>query len=146
MDPSPRDAAYRELKEELNISRHQVEFIGSLGHFQTINLKDIEAFIGIWNRQGPVKYDTNEIARVLDFSLEELIRIHVQQGFHGRIPGVNELVYSLNGVQIWGVSARILHHFIELLYRFKPGKACARQADVGTKKDCILRGHRENGR
>jgi 8-oxo-dGTP pyrophosphatase MutT (NUDIX family) len=47
-DTSPLEAAYRELKEEISISKNQVDFIGSLGHFQTIQHKDIEVFSGIW--------------------------------------------------------------------------------------------------
>ena len=33
-DAGPLEAAFRELEEELNIPRSQIEFIGSLGHFQ----------------------------------------------------------------------------------------------------------------
>ena len=44
-DVTPLDGAFRELEEELGISRDQVEFIGSLGYFQTINSRDIEVFI-----------------------------------------------------------------------------------------------------
>jgi len=132
-DAGPVDAAYRELEEELNITRNQVDFIGSMGHFQTINHKDIQVFIGLWNQEGPVRFDTDEIARVLDvplrFDADEIARVldvplkmlvktHIMAGFHGISPPTDALEYPLKDVVIWGVTARILHHFIELLYPF----------------------------
>jgi coenzyme A diphosphatase NUDT7 len=117
-DAGPVDAAYRELEEELNITRSQVDFIGSMGHFQTINHKDIQVFIGLWNQEGPVRFDANEIARVLDVPLKALVKTHIMAGFHGISPPTDTLEYPLKDVVIWGVTARILHHFIELLYPF----------------------------
>lgn len=117
-DAGPVDAAYRELEEELNITRNQVDFIGSMGHFQTINHKDIQVFIGLWNGEGSVRFDADEIARVLDVPLKMLVKTHIMAGFHGISPPTDALEYPLKDVVIWGVTARILHHFIELLYPF----------------------------
>jgi len=117
-DAGPVEAAYRELEEELNITRNQVDFIGSMGHFQTINHKDIQVFIGLWNGEGPVRFDADEIARVLDVPLKALVKTHIMAGFHGISPPTDALEYPLKDVVIWGVTARILHHFIELLYPF----------------------------
>ena len=117
-DAGPVDAAYRELEEELNITRNQVDFIGSMGHFQTINHKDIQVFIGLWNGEGPVRSDADEIARVLDVPLKTLVKTHITAGFHGISPPTDALEYPLKDLVIWGVTARILHHFIELLYPF----------------------------
>lgn len=115
-DASPVDAAYRELEEELKITRNQVELIGSMGHFQTINQKDIEVFIGFWNGEGPVRFDTDEIARILEVPLKKIIKTHIAAGFHDRTPPTDDLEYPLKDVVIWGVTARILHYFMELLY------------------------------
>lgn len=116
-DASPLDAAYRELEEEVNIPPNQVELIGSLGHFQTLTKpRDIEAFVGWWNEEGPVSYDPVEISRVLEIPLKSLIETHVAHGYHGRQFGVKELTYPFRDVVIWGASARIFHHFIERIY------------------------------
>jgi 8-oxo-dGTP pyrophosphatase MutT (NUDIX family) len=115
-DKSALDAAYRELKEEIGISKNQVEFIGSLGHFQTIQHKDIEAFLGIW--KGDFKdiiYDKKEIAKVLEIPLSLMLKKHISCNFHGHIPNVTELLYPLEDLVIWGVTARIVHSFLELL-------------------------------
>ena len=109
-------AAYRELKEEVNIDRNQVEFIGSTGHFQTINHRDIQVFVGWWQEKGAIRFDSSEISRVLKIPVRKLAGIHVERKYQGRIPDVNELVYPYRDVVIWGVTARILHHFIEILH------------------------------
>ena len=115
-DASPVEAAYRELEEELKITRHQVELIGSMGHFQTINQKDIEVFIGLWSGEGPVRFDTDEISRILEVPLKEIVKTHIVAGFHNRTPPTDDLEYPLKDAVIWGVTARILHQFMELLY------------------------------
>ena len=115
-DASPLAGAFRELEEETRISRDQVEFIGSLGHYQTINGRDIEAFIGVWDATGPVRYDPSEIARMLNVPLRALVQTHHVGNFHKRIPSIDELRYPVEDVVIWGATARILHQLIELLY------------------------------
>jgi 8-oxo-dGTP pyrophosphatase MutT (NUDIX family) len=114
-DVSPLDGAFRELEEEMDIRRDQVEFIGSLGHFQTINHRDIEVFAGVWKARGPMRHDPAEISRILKIPLRVLVRTHISKNFHGRKPDVDELRYPFEDVVIWGATARILHHFIELL-------------------------------
>jgi 8-oxo-dGTP pyrophosphatase MutT (NUDIX family) len=116
-DAGPVAAVFRELEEELSISKDQVDFIGSLGHFQTLTRpRDIEAFIGLWNGKGPVRFDATEIARILEIPLQTLIGIHQAERYHDRQPDINELEYPVEDVVIWGATAKILHHFIELIY------------------------------
>ena len=115
-DASPLAGAFRELEEETRISRDRVEFIGSLGHYQTINGRDIEAFIGVWDATGPVRYDPSEIARILNVPLRALVQTHRVGNFHNRRPSIDELRYPVEDVVIWGATARILHQLIELLY------------------------------
>lgn len=117
-DSGPVGAVFRELEEELNITKDQVELLGSMGHFQTINSIDIEVFIGLWNGKGTIRFDSEEISRVLKIPLLELIRIHKENKFHGQIPEAQDLLYPFKDVVIWGATARILHYFIELLYPY----------------------------
>jgi 8-oxo-dGTP pyrophosphatase MutT (NUDIX family) len=115
-DANPLEGAFRELEEEVSIRRDQVRLLGSLGHFQTINNRDIEVFTGLWNGLGPVEHDPAEIARTLEIPLHVLVQTHIAEGFHNRIPDVRELRYPFEDVVVWGATARIFHHFIELLY------------------------------
>ncbi len=114
-DASPLEGAFRELEEEMGISRDQVEFLGSMGHFQTINHRDIEVFTGLWMAAGTVRHDPAEISRILKIPIRVLVQTHVTNNFHGRIPDIDELRYPFEDVVIWGATARILHHFIERL-------------------------------
>ena len=113
-DASPLEGAFRELKEEMGISRDQVEYLGSMGHFQTINHRDIEVLTGLWKAARPVRHDPAEISRILKIPLRVLVQAHNTKNFHGRIPDIDELRYPFEDVVIWGATARILHHFIEL--------------------------------
>ena len=115
-DASPLEGAFRELEEEMGISRNQVEFLGSIGHFQTINHRDIEVFTGLWKAVGPLRHDPAEISRILRIPLRVLVQTHNAKNFHGRIPDIDELRYPFEDVVIWGATARILHHFIELFH------------------------------
>ena len=115
-DASPLAGAFRELEEEVRIRHDQVHLLGSIGHFQTINHRDIEVFTGLWNGMGPIQPDPAEISRVLKIPLQVLVHTHLAQGFHDRIPDVQELRYPFKDVEVWGATARIFHHFIELLY------------------------------
>jgi len=116
-DAGPVAAAYRELEEELNISQDQVDFIGSLGHFQTLTRpRDIEAFIGLWNGKGAIRFDATEIARILEIPLKTLVGIHQAERYHDRQPDIDKLEYPFEDVVIWGATAKILHRFIELIY------------------------------
>jgi len=116
-DPSSVAAAFRELEEELNISRDQVVFIGSIGHFQTLTKpRDIEAFIGLWNGLGPLRYDTTEISRILQIPLKALIQVHQDRNYHEVGPDIRELEYPFENLIIWGATAHIIYRFIELAY------------------------------
>ncbi len=130
-DTSALEGAYRELLEETAIDRDQVELVGSLGHYQTINGRDIEAFCGIWDATGPVQHDPSEIARILKIPLRALVQTHHYADFHNRIPTIDELRYPFEDVVIWGATARILHHFIELLYPLFGRISADKAYDVG---------------
>ena len=115
-DASPLEGAFRELEEETEISRDRVDYLGSLGHFQTINRRDIEVFAGLWNAVGPLRHDPAEISRFLKIPLRVLVRTHISNNFHGRRPDIDELKYPFEDVIIWGATARILHYLIELFH------------------------------
>ena len=115
-DNTPLDTAFRELEEELNIPPDQVEVIGTTGHFQTINFVDIQVFVGQWNGRGPIVHDTSEVARVLKIPFKTLFQTHVSSQYHECDPDITNLIYPFADVHIWGATARILYHFLELTY------------------------------
>jgi len=114
-DRCAQETALRELEEEMGISALDVTVMGSLGHFQTINHKDIEAFTGVWNTKGKISFDPTEISRVMSIPFAYLTQIHREKGYSGRLPNITELTYPYEDVVIWGVTAKILHHLIEVV-------------------------------
>ncbi|MFN2358028.1 MAG: CoA pyrophosphatase [Desulfotignum sp.] len=118
-DAGPLETALRELKEELCIHPDNVDVIGSIGHFQTINDKDIQAFAGIWNQKEAIWFDPAEICRVFQIPVAHLLTLHQKKGFQGQTPPVMELTYPFEDVVIWGVTAKIVHHLLEVLIQSK---------------------------
>ncbi len=116
-DASARQAAFRELHEETGIMPDNVQYIGSLGHFQTLKKWDIQAFTGIWNQKDEIVFETEEISRVLEIPFKTLRQTHLEKGFAGRNPrpSVKELTYPYKDVVIWGVTAQIVHHLLEVV-------------------------------
>lgn len=113
-DKDSLSAGLRELDEELGITSAHITPIGSMGHFQTILNTDIEVFIAAWDGyDDEMAFDKKEISGIFHLPLPELADYHVSAGFTGRIPPIDKLIYPFNGVEIWGVTARILHSFIE---------------------------------
>ncbi|MGM0453424.1 MAG: NUDIX hydrolase [Thermodesulfobacteriota bacterium] len=122
-DPDSLAAAYREIKEELGLLPANLDVIGSIGHFQTIRQTEIEAFVVFWKgNAGRLDFDRQEIARVLEIPIQTLVQNHVSRNFCNRIPGMAELIYPFgdDNVVIWGVTARIVHFFIEHLRQTVP--------------------------
>lgn len=118
-DKSAKDAAFRELKEELGIRSEQVEYIGRLGTFQTrLSRKNVDAFVGYVDHNVPIKMDPFEIAETFQVPVGSLFKTHIDQNFHNRKPAVDELKYLYDELTIWGLTARIIHHFIEILYPY----------------------------
>jgi peroxisomal coenzyme A diphosphatase NUDT7 len=114
-DPTALAAALRELEEELCIPSVQVEMLGSLGRFQTIAMREVEAFVGIWDGKGPMQYEAAEISRILEIPLASIVATHLERRYRGRMPDLRELVYPYGDVVIWGLTAKIVHRFIERL-------------------------------
>jgi len=117
IDKTDRDAlcaGLRELNEELGITAVHITPLGSLGHFQTILNTDIEVFIATWDAyEDEVAFDRKEIAEIFHIPIAQLAAHHASAGFAGRIPPIDELIYPFSDVDIWGVTARILHSFLE---------------------------------
>ena len=114
-DRSPKAAALRELEEEVGIISDNVSVMGSLGHFQTLNNKDIQAFTGVWNRKDRIAFDREEISRIFEIPFTHLAGVHREKGYAGRRPNIMELTYPYEDVVIWGVTAKIVHHLIEVV-------------------------------
>ncbi len=134
-DRSITDAALRELHEELGIDRKEVEVLGNLGHFQTATSDaDLGVVVVRWNGSRTPVFDPREVARILPIPLQTLSAIHAAEGFDRQPPAeiARRLEYPAAGVRIWGVTARILHCFLELLRSPRAAGASATPDKDGT--------------
>ncbi|MCK5098927.1 MAG: CoA pyrophosphatase [Desulfobacteraceae bacterium] len=114
-DNNREETALRELEEEMGINQNNVELLGSIGHFSTINNREIETFIGIWNKKEEIVFDKSEISRVIPISLSYLVSLHIKKGFNIQKPDTYNLTYPFEDVLIWGVTAKMTFHLIEIL-------------------------------
>ena len=117
-DPADRDrreTALRELCEEMGIRAENVDLVGSIGHFLTINHTEIKAFVGLWNRKDRITPDPHEIARVIEIPIQHLFHLHREKGFRHRSVQIEELTYPYREFVIWGVTAKIIHHLMEII-------------------------------
>ncbi|MFA5719413.1 MAG: hypothetical protein WC952_17025, partial [Desulfobulbaceae bacterium] len=61
------------------------------------------------------RHEAAEVARVLEIPLAVIISTHLERRYRGRMPNARELVYPYRDVVIWGLTAKIVHRFIERL-------------------------------
>ncbi|MDZ7290188.1 MAG: CoA pyrophosphatase [candidate division KSB1 bacterium] len=122
LDSSPLEAALRETKEEIGIDRGQLMLLGSMGFFRTLTSGfDASVHLG-WAVQ-PLSWKPRqqEVASVLEIPLADLyaqfkpgLLLHrrvdlMNLHFHWQIPD------SQRQVCIWGLTARVLHCFFQML-------------------------------
>jgi len=120
LDPQDKnglETAYREVKEELNISREDINFITSIGYYRTINNVDIQAFIGFWKQKSRIIYDKKEIAQIIKIPVYNLIDTHKKNNFEKYKPDIFDLIYPYKNFQVWGVTARIFYVFLNALIK-----------------------------
>ncbi|MBB6444217.1 NUDIX hydrolase [Bacillus benzoevorans] len=136
-DVDERQCAIRETTEELGIAEAEIEDIIPLDILHSPNGNLVYPFAGEISIFEQIKPNTSEVGEIftvpLSFLLEtkpEIHRVHLvvqpEEGFpYDLISGgenyqwqrrnVEQYFYQYNGKVIWGLTARILSHFIELL-------------------------------
>lgn len=137
-DPSARHTAVRETCEELGIQESSIEVWGGLDYLVTPFNLIIYPFVAVLdvNRQS-IQPNPAEVGQVfyvpLDFlltsvpdyyELELSVRpkadfpLHLipqQENYDWRMGHIPEYFYFYQEYVIWGITARILHHFLEVV-------------------------------
>jgi hypothetical protein len=80
----------------------------------TIRTVCIEVFAGFYDETEKIIPLESEIARVVNIPFSNLFDTHMEKNFSGRNPGIDELLYPVEDLTIWGVTARAIHHFLEI--------------------------------
>ncbi|MCP4248594.1 MAG: CoA pyrophosphatase [bacterium] len=121
LEPGDADAlaaAYRETFEEVGIAPNDITLIGDLGHHQTGDSRvDLHVYVGRWSATAPLRINAAEVAQVIEVPIESLLAEHKARGFSAHTTDQlgDKLLYPLADTTIWGVTARILHHLLELI-------------------------------
>ena len=118
---SPAAAALREAQEELGLPPLDVELLGTLEPVHTrVTGILIVPFVGLLHQDPLFTPNEAEIAEVLEFGVEDLIRSGAERELEYEGTKFSTFVYDMNGVIIWGATARILWTFLDLVERAAP--------------------------
>jgi 8-oxo-dGTP pyrophosphatase MutT (NUDIX family) len=116
-DGSPEAAALRELEEELGVPREAVRLVGRLDHMLSVTGFHITPVVGLLPAELELHPAPREVARVFTLPLAVVLD---PSAWELREHHYGDLVFHSwhlpwDGEDIWGVTARMLRSFMELL-------------------------------
>jgi 8-oxo-dGTP pyrophosphatase MutT (NUDIX family) len=117
-DPSLLDAALRECDEEIGLAPHAVETLGTLDDTETVATQFvITPFVGLIREPPAWRPDGEEIEKVIEVPLAALLQDGSFRVETWERAGGTRAVYFFDyqGETIWGATARILKHYLELV-------------------------------
>jgi 8-oxo-dGTP pyrophosphatase MutT (NUDIX family) len=113
-----RTTALREAEEEIGLDPAGVELVGALPPVGTfVTGYRIFPFVGLIEPGQTWRPQATEVAEVLEFTLEELVRGHEMQRLIRKGVPIKTPTYTVEGHLVWGATARIVQ---ELLERLRP--------------------------
>lgn len=121
LDPTDRNeehCALRETSEEVGIKTADIRVIGELDDFYTVATKfRVSPFVGVIPYPYEFKTSEREIAGLLAVPLEVFFDPQRRSEDTWIIKGepIEVISYRWNGHNIWGATARILKHMVELV-------------------------------
>lgn len=136
-DPDEKHAAIRETSEELGISEADVSEVIPLDYLVSDSGRIVYPFIGRISNVDQVSPNASEVDEVFTVPLTYFLQtkpnkykvdlqvipeadfpyelIHGGENYKWRMHQIDEIFYQYDGKAIWGLTAKILTHFIELL-------------------------------
>ncbi|OLB93321.1 MAG: hypothetical protein AUH30_20365 [Candidatus Rokubacteria bacterium 13_1_40CM_68_15] len=117
-DPSLLDAALRECEEEIGLAPREVEPLGALDDTETVATQFvITPFVGLIREPPAWRPDGEEIEKVIEVPLPVLLQDGSFRVETWERAGGTRSVYFFDyeGETIWGATARILKHYLELV-------------------------------
>jgi 8-oxo-dGTP pyrophosphatase MutT (NUDIX family) len=121
LDPSDRgllEAALRESEEEIGLPRAVVEPLGALDDTETVATQFvITPFVALVRAPVAWQPDGREIEKVIEVPLAALRdRANLRDEYRERSGAPHEVLFwDYQGETIWGATARILKHYLDLL-------------------------------
>jgi 8-oxo-dGTP pyrophosphatase MutT (NUDIX family) len=115
-DEDLRATALRESWEEIGLPAEDVDLLGALPPVGTfVTSYRIFPFVGsvapghVWVPQ------ESEVAKVLEMPLGDLVAGHEMKRLIGKGVPIKTPTYTVDGVLVWGATARIVQHLLEHL-------------------------------
>jgi 8-oxo-dGTP pyrophosphatase MutT (NUDIX family) len=108
--------ALREAQEEIGLRPEDVEIIGTLDDTVTVTSRHVvRPFVGIVPHPYPYRLDPFEIERLIHLPISTLLRgaPFREETWEREGGAVTVFFYDHDGDTVWGLTARILKHFIE---------------------------------
>ncbi|GAH02609.1 unnamed protein product, partial [marine sediment metagenome] len=144
-DITLKDTALRETEEEIGVPRSNIRIIGCLDDFPTISKFIITPFLGLISKNQKLTRDEREVQKILKVPIDFFInKINFsEQEFNvadEKFPVFYYNFYNEENGQtytIWGVTAFLITHFLELVYNVQIGASKARRPTL----DDIVRRH-----
>ena len=117
-DSGLRFTALREAFEEIGLISQDVEILGELDDFATITNFVVTPFVGVIPYPYNFRISRYEIEQLIEVPITALLqKSKIGEGevdYQGQ--PVHSYVYEYQGVVIWGATARILTHFLDLVF------------------------------
>jgi len=144
-DKSLKDTALRETEEEIGVPRSNIRIIGCLDDFPTISKFIVTPFLGLISNNQKLKRDEREVQKILKVPIDFFINKtnFTEQEFSvadEKFPVFYFNYFNEENGQtytIWGATAFLITHFLELVYNFQIGSRKARRPTL----DDIIRRH-----
>ena len=136
-DLDEKDAAIRETVEELGINKEDISGVYPLDYMISPFGMILYPYVGYINRHDAIRPNPGEVGEIftvpLSFFVEnnpEIYRVHFKaepeesfpydlipggENYNWQAKGLDEYFYRYGGRVIWGLTARILVHFIEII-------------------------------
>jgi 8-oxo-dGTP pyrophosphatase MutT (NUDIX family) len=109
-----RETALREAYEEIGLSPHDVELVGALPPVGTfVTGYRIHPFVGMIQPGHAWTPQEREVARVLEFSLQDLLQGHEMKRLIRKGVPIKTPTYTVDGHLVWGATARIVQSLLE---------------------------------
>jgi 8-oxo-dGTP pyrophosphatase MutT (NUDIX family) len=119
IDQNLEETALRETEEEIGISKENIRIIGCMRSFKSISNYLITPIVGVINYPFQVKLAADEVDSIFSIDLDWLSNPkNYGERDYTRSNGSTEkvLFYSeINGNLVWGITARIMTNFIEII-------------------------------
>ncbi|MBY8990516.1 MAG: CoA pyrophosphatase [Candidatus Lokiarchaeota archaeon] len=144
-DKTLKDTALRETEEEIGVSRNHIRIIGCLNDFPTISKFIVTPFLGLINKNQELIREEREVQKILKVPIDFFInKINFSEQefsvaddkfpvfYYNYFNEENEQTYT-----IWGATAFLITHFLELVYNVQIGSRKAKRPSL----DDIIRRH-----